>query len=493
MAWALTYGPTEECCLTIDFLIQNRSEGYRDIVIDVVAVNLEDLKSDFLEMAQYPRPRDGEGGVKTQHRAMPDTLQLSTDGKRLLIELHNDAPAGETGYFAEIWVADLEWDASIPDRARYVGMDSVPFHDSFNDNRANWHTHNVAGEGHRLIRNGRYEFKMDKPSTFTFGNPGYVHRDFDCSVTAQRIGGPDDNEFGIMFRMVDNDNFYKFAISSDRYFRLDKWVDGESQSIKKWERSDAILGGERADTIRVRCVGTSISLFANGNLLAEVTGTSHSLGRIALFAGTQGNKTGVSVAFDDFSVMPMGNTKNVYFSATPMGNTENVFIPAKTDNKHGESEESQAKQDKQESPPPPSPLGNTKPMFIPAKAENKHGESKGIQAVQDQQESPPPPSRPTDLDASNDYTDKIKITWRSCGTGFEYRVFRADSKNGKKEAPAWQRSTYYMDVRAVPGKQYYYWIKCRNRYGESDYAGPVTGVRQEVSSGRPKKGWGPDM
>lgn len=309
--WALTYGPTERCCLTIDFYSESLAEGGKDVVIDVLAVNLEAQRADFLQLAQnqYPRPPNGKAGLKNRYSAMPETVQLSTDGTRLLCELHKYE---ETGFFSELWVADLEWGEDIPDRARYVGLDSVPFQDNFDDNRANWDTDNVDGKGYKLIRNGCYEFKVETNSTFTWGKTAYDYRDFVCSVTAKRIEGPDENQFGIIFRMADSNNYYRFGISSDRFFRLDKWVAGREEEIKRWESSDAIFGGDKKDTIGVRCSGQSLSLYANGNLLAEVNDTSHSVGKIALFAGTIGDKKGVSVVFDDFTVTPIDDMRNVF-------------------------------------------------------------------------------------------------------------------------------------------------------------------------------------
>ena len=88
-----------------------------------------------------------------------------------------------------------------------------------------------------------------------------------------------------------------------------------------------------------------------------------------------------------------------------------------------------------------------------------------------------PLSPPTGVSASDGtYTDKVSITWNSVSGASEYRVYRATSSDGAKTAISnWQSGISYNDTSATPGITYYYWVKARNSYGESDYSDYDTG------------------
>lgn len=66
------------------------------------------------------------------------------------------------------------------------------------------------------------------------------YRDMDLRVTVQRISGPLDNQFGVIFRYRDAENFYIFRVSSDGYYSLIKVQDGISETISEWGLSDSI-------------------------------------------------------------------------------------------------------------------------------------------------------------------------------------------------------------------------------------------------------------
>jgi hypothetical protein len=70
--------------------------------------------------------------------------------------------------------------------------------------------------------------------------------DFYLEVDTTDVLGLLDAEFGVLFRYVDGDNFYSYAISSDGAYMLDKWVNGEWEEVLPWTESEAIQMGEGA-------------------------------------------------------------------------------------------------------------------------------------------------------------------------------------------------------------------------------------------------------
>lgn len=89
-------------------------------------------------------------------------------------------------------------------------------------------------------------------------------KDMDLRVTARMIDGPDDNQYGVVFRYRDQDNYYAFFISADGYYSLVKRENGTLRDISTWGTSDAIAAGQAANRIRILAKGDTFSFFVNG-------------------------------------------------------------------------------------------------------------------------------------------------------------------------------------------------------------------------------------
>lgn len=152
-------------------------------------------------------------------------------------------------------------------------------------------------------------------------------RDFDLRVTARLIQGPiDQNQFGVIFRYRDPDNFYIFRITADGYYSLVKVRSGVQERISDWGVSDAILQGDAPNEVRVVARDDRFKFYVNGMALPlcmkgenetsmwanwegpgvcftdeprfEYVDGEFRQGRIALAAGTI-DGSDVTVAFDD--------------------------------------------------------------------------------------------------------------------------------------------------------------------------------------------------
>ena len=135
-----------------------------------------------------------------------------------------------------------------------------------------------------------------------WANPGKSYTDVSVEVDGTKVSGPDDNDFGILCRYVDTSNYYFGIISSDGYYAIGSLIDG-TQNIfaDNLEFSDAIKLGGVANHIRFDCVGSSLTLYANGTQLTQVTDTTFASGDVGLMAGTF-DTAGTQIAFDNFVV-----------------------------------------------------------------------------------------------------------------------------------------------------------------------------------------------
>lgn len=159
-----------------------------------------------------------------------------------------------------------------------------------------------------------------------------MYRDFDLRVTAQMISGPLDNQYGVIFRYRDPDNYYGFLVGGDMdnvgWYALVKVQDGVLEWISYWGTSEHVRAGTGANEIRVVAVGDAFQFFVNGHLMPLcfkgenatsmwVDGTcftddvattyrdaDFSQGRIALMAGHSIDVSApVVVAFDDVVIV----------------------------------------------------------------------------------------------------------------------------------------------------------------------------------------------
>jgi hypothetical protein len=130
------------------------------------------------------------------------------------------------------------------------------------------------------------------------------YTDIKIEVDAKKIGGPDDNNFGILCRLTDNKNFYGLEISTAGGALIYKYVNGELTGLSSdyFQSVDGIKAGEEVNQIIAICNGDSLELYANGNLVASATDSSFSSGEIGLSVGTYDNP-GADILFDNLFVM----------------------------------------------------------------------------------------------------------------------------------------------------------------------------------------------
>ena len=181
-------------------------------------------------------------------------------------------------------------------------QDNQLFFDDFSETKNGWDR--FSGEiGSTDYKNKTYQISVNEPNTDLFANPAKLYKDTIIEVTAARIGGPDNNSFGVICRFQDEKNFYAAQISSDGYAGIFRMKDG----IYKLLGQDAmipvpaILGGSAVNTIHLECIGRSLALAVNGAPVDAREDKSFENGDVGLIAGSF-EEAGVVIAFDDFMV-----------------------------------------------------------------------------------------------------------------------------------------------------------------------------------------------
>lgn len=133
---------------------------------------------------------------------------------------------------------------------------------------------------------------IDKQATYLLQTSGTHWTDYRVNLS---LSSPDDDSLGVMFRVRDDNNYYRFSMDRERSFRrLVKKVNGVYTTL--WQ--DAIqYVPNQSYQLQVEVQGTNITISLDGVQLYSGTDNSHLRGSIALYSwGSQG------AAFDNVEV-----------------------------------------------------------------------------------------------------------------------------------------------------------------------------------------------
>jgi hypothetical protein len=181
---------------------------------------------------------------------------------------------------------------------------NVLFQDDFSNSNSGWPVRSSEGSGMEYSSGGyRIYVAGDKSDLIAEAGqslPADVIIDVDVTNA-----GIDNNDFGVICRMQDLDNFYFFQLASDGYAVIGKYENNRLKYLSSeggMQPVDGIYAGSTTNHMRAECIGNSFKLYANGSLVAQVTdSTFTSGGDVGLMAGTF-DVGGVDVLFDNFVV-----------------------------------------------------------------------------------------------------------------------------------------------------------------------------------------------
>jgi hypothetical protein len=179
---------------------------------------------------------------------------------------------------------------------------SLPFRENFDDARNGW-TLTQTSLAEIALGGGQLRVNVKEVDSLAWSvAAGKTFDDFTLEVDATPLAGPDDNDYGVIVRRVDDDNFYRLEISGDGYYNVQKREKGQWQKlIVDWTESDAIRKGKATNHLRVVCAGRAMTFYVNQVKLVQVADDSFKRGAVGVLAGTLA-EPGVQVAFDNFLV-----------------------------------------------------------------------------------------------------------------------------------------------------------------------------------------------
>ena len=210
-------------------------------------------------------------------RAMGHELRGHLDGEHVFTVSDGDLKHGRIGLYC--WANDgARFErVVVVDQTRRVGRWRV-VDEGTNEGPSVWkisagalvQTSNIFGGS----RDGRDPVK---PGTFAVaGDPAWT----DYRLTA-RLRSDDNDAIGLMFRFVDEDNYYRLSLDNERrYRRLTKKEQGVVTAL--WEDDGAYTLAE-AFTLTVEAVGSRLTGYMGDVRMFEVTDSTHACGQVGLY------------------------------------------------------------------------------------------------------------------------------------------------------------------------------------------------------------------
>lgn len=174
------------------------------------------------------------------------------------------------------------------------------FSDDFDTpNKGNWTIFNESAVVSEW-RNGRFAFDFNEAMmTATSITNDLNLSDVVVQMEVYRVGDVIENDMGLVCRYQDQDNYYSMSFGNDDYVTIYKTVAGTWTALFN-EFVDTDLSGDYHQ-MTISCIGTELSLFIDGNLMAKVNDSELSTGDVGLISGTY-DSVPVVLEFDNFVV-----------------------------------------------------------------------------------------------------------------------------------------------------------------------------------------------
>ena len=175
--------------------------------------------------------------------------------------------------------------------------------DDFSDNDSGWETFRRE-EGSAGYSKGVYKITVNLYNADIFSTFTRTFANSENTVWASRVEGSENNNFGIICRFQDKDNFYSGQISSDGYAGIFKVENGNYQLLghDQMIQSPMINGGEEINEVRFDCIQETLTLMVNGENIDNQKDDAFWSGEVGLIAGNVDGNYGV-FHFDEFSAM----------------------------------------------------------------------------------------------------------------------------------------------------------------------------------------------
>jgi hypothetical protein len=172
--------------------------------------------------------------------------------------------------------------------------------DTFTSNDNNWESGSQPSEYftklNRTVADARYRWQAQVARPNSISNSwllGYPVEDFHLIVNCKHVAGTRAGSgWGVVFRILDNQNYYWFRITDRQFFSVSYIHQNTWQNLVEWTRADCIKPNG-VNQLEVVALGTHFTFLINGQVVSEVEDNHFTRGLIGLAveAYTPGQET----------------------------------------------------------------------------------------------------------------------------------------------------------------------------------------------------------
>lgn len=178
----------------------------------------------------------------------------------------------------------------------------ILFQDDFSNVESGW-IRVLDIKGFMDYYSSGFRIWVNSPGYNYWSTPGLQLNDVIINVDAARIGGPEENRYGVICRYKDVNNYYFFVISSDGYFGIGKVYNGLTslfgQEMMIYNAS--ILSGLSPNHLQAECNKDTLTFYINGQPAGMAIDGDLTSGDVGILAGAFVTP-GVDILFDNFIV-----------------------------------------------------------------------------------------------------------------------------------------------------------------------------------------------
>jgi len=185
-----------------------------------------------------------------------------------------------------------------------LASNAVLFQDDFSNPKSGWDRTSQGGNSTDYA-DGKYRITLSTPQQDIWANP-YQYFDQDIIVEVDVWQNPSTVQaaYGIICGYSDVNNFYALTIGGGGYVEIFRYQQGKRLTLYSAENQPGI--DSEHNHLEVMCAANQLSLWVNGNIVAEVEATEFTYGDVGLIVSSF-DEADVEILFDNLIVREAGS------------------------------------------------------------------------------------------------------------------------------------------------------------------------------------------
>ena len=184
-----------------------------------------------------------------------------------------------------------------------LASDAVLFQDDFSNPKSGWDRASQGGNSTDYA-DGKYRITLSTPQQDIWANPyQYFDQDIIVEVDVWQNSSTVQAAYGIICGYSDVNNFYALTIGGG-YVEIFRYQQGKRLTLYSAENQPGI--DLEHNHLEVMCAANQLSLWVNGNIVAEVEATEFTYGDVGLIVSSF-DEADVEILFDNLIVREAGS------------------------------------------------------------------------------------------------------------------------------------------------------------------------------------------